>query len=301
MPFIINKTLSTLLTFFPRPFIKKPAMRYVAGETLEEAIQEVKKLDDINFCTTLDILGEHSKNIEEAEEIKTTYLKLFNIIEEKRLHCSISLKLTHLGLGHNNTLAEKCLFEILEKAEEYNNSLTIDMENSPYTDDTIHLFKLCLERYSNVGIALQAYLHRSEEDLSLLVGKELNVRICKGIYHESPDIAFHDREAIRRNFILLAQTGLQGEAYVAIATHDHYLIDTLETWILNKGIQKNQYEFQVLYGIPMKGRLQSLQSAGHRVRIYVPFGNNWYFYAIRRLEENPQMGLYILKNLFTKK
>jgi len=301
MSIVINKTLTSILTLFPKFIIQKPAMRYVAGETWEEAIQEVQKLNSIGFLTTLDILGEHSTTVEEIEKVKNRYLKLFDIIEKKKLNCTISLKLTHLGLGYFTSLAEENLFEILEKAKEYNNFLRIDMENSPYTDETIRLFKKCRDLYHNIGIAFQSYLKRSEEDLTQLFRKDLNVRICKGIYHESPDIAFQNREKIRQNFIQLVQIGLETNTYIAIATHDLYLIDSLETWIVNKGIKKSRYEFQVLYGVPMRGRLESLLSAGHKVRIYIPFGNDWYSYAIRRLEENPHMALYILKNLFIKR
>lgn len=301
MPLIINKTLLSLLNIFPKSLMKKLAMRYVAGETWEEATENIEKLNDIGFSATVDILGEHSTSNEGVLTVKKAYLNLYDMIEEKRLDCSISLKLTHLGLGYDNALAEDSLLEILKKAKERKNFLRIDMENSPYTDNTIRLFKKCFKQYHGVGLVFQSYLRRSADDLAMLVGEGFNVRICKGIYRESPNIAFQDRDEIRRSFIQLVQTGLTRGAYVAIATHDLYLIDTLETWLENKGIQKNEYEFQVLYGVPMKGRLESLLEVGHQVRIYVPFGKEWYLYAVRRLEENPHMAIYILKNLLKKK
>ncbi|MEE9166753.1 MAG: proline dehydrogenase family protein [Candidatus Neomarinimicrobiota bacterium] len=296
----VHKSVLSLLSVFPKPFVEQFAARYVAGETWREAVQEVRKLNTLGLSATLDILGEQSRSVGEIEKVKGSYLQLYDAIEQEGLDCNISLKLSHLGLGHEDRLAVKSLREILEQAKQLNNFLRIDMENSRYTDATIRNFRECLERYKGVGIVLQSYLRRSRSDLANLMGKRVNVRVCKGIYRESREIAFQDRDGIRQSFIQLVQEGLLGDAYIAIATHDRYLMDTLETWIGNKGISRDRYEFQVLYGVPVGGRLESLVKRGHKVRVYVPFGEDWYPYAMRRLTENPRMVGYILKNFFSK-
>ena len=297
---LISRTVTPLLPLLPSVLVRKIAMRYVAGVTPEEAVAAIQRLNEAGFCTTVDILGENTDSTEEAKQITNAYMALYDTMDKEGLDCNISLKLTHLGLGFDNGLAEENLSAVVRKAGEMSNFLRIDMENSPYTDDTLNLYHKCRDLYEEVGVVLQAYLYRSMGDLTQLMSEKLNVRICKGIYHESEEIAIHDREEIRQNFIQLVQKGLEGSAYVAIATHDKLIIDSLETWIANKRISTDAYEFQVLYGVPMGGRLEELLQAGHKVRIYVPFGEEWLSYATRRLEENPKLAGYILKNLFTR-
>jgi len=298
---LFNRTISAILPILPRSFARPFAIRYVAGETVEEALEVIRKLNDNGFTATLDILGEHTTSKEKIENVTLTYKELYNQISERDLDCNISLKLTHLGLGFDDQLTEENLLRVLDSARQYNNFLRIDMENSPFTDRTLDLYRRCLKQYDHVGFVLQSYLFRSARDLEEHQNGKMNVRICKGIYQEQAEIAFHDRDEIRENFIRLVKMILEGEGYAAIATHDLYLIDTLETWILNKEIPKERYEFQVLYGVPMKGRLEELRDAGHKVRVYVPFGEEWYDYAVRRLKENPNLGGYIIKNLFTRR
>tara|TARA_B100000315_G_C14595769_1_gene599102 strand:+ start:92 stop:1003 length:912 start_codon:yes stop_codon:yes gene_type:complete len=297
---LFSKTITSILPFIPPSWIRPFAMKYVAGEDSSAALETVHKLNEQGFSVTLDLLGEHTESVERSEVVTGIYCNLYDEISTRKLDCNISLKLTHLGLGFNDELAKNNLFEILSKAEEHQNFMRIDMENSPFTDETLELVEMCKSKYQNVGPVLQAYLRRSENDLTQLMMNNLKVRICKGIYRESSEIAFQDRDKIRTNFIRLVQSALSGGANAGIATHDLYLIDTLETWIKNKNITKDRYEFQVLYGVPMKGRVNVLKSEGHKVRIYVPFGDEWYDYSIRRLKENPNIAGYILKNLFTK-
>lgn len=292
-----NQALVSLLAVFPKSLVARIAMRYVAGETLPEAVHTVRRLNRQGFSATLDILGENTTSREKALTVTRSYLHLYDVIRREGLDSSVSVKLTHLGLGFDDTLAETCLMEIVDKARQHGNFLRIDMENSPYTDRTLDLYRKCLRQYAGVGPVLQAYLKRSRSDLSALVGRKFNVRICKGIYNESPAIALMDRQEIRHNFIYLVQKALEGDSYVGIATHDTYLIDSLETWIENRQISRNRYEFQVLYGVPMGDRLKSLLAGNHRVRVYVPYGEEWYPYATRRLKENPKIARYILKDL----
>lgn len=297
----LNQALVSLIPAFPRSLVATMAMRYVAGETVDQAIRTVVRLNQKGFSVTLDILGENSTSREKAEAVTRSYLQLYDVISQKGLDSTISVKLTHLGLGHHDVLAEKCLMELLEKAKQVGNFLRIDMENSSYTERTLDLYRKCLRHYSGVGPVLQAYLKRSADDLLALLGKGLNVRICKGIYNESARIAFKDRQEIRHNFIGLVQTALEGESYVGIATHDTYLIDSLKTWIENRKISRDRFEFQVLYGVPMGDRLEALLAENHRVRVYVPFGEEWFEYATRRLKENPKIAAYVLKNLLVRR
>lgn len=295
-----NKIISATLPIFP-PFVIKPfAMRYVAGETVEKVIDTVKELNDNGFLSTLDILGEHVNTREESYDIRDAYCSLYNRLANEELNCTISLKLTHIGLEIDQNLARDNLFTILETARECEKSLTIDMENSPYTDITLKLYKEAMEQYKQVGTVLQAYLNRSINDLNMLMSPHLKLRICKGIYREVPEIAYQNRDDIRDNFIKLVKTLLEGQGYAEIATHDIFLIDTLETWIKNKRIALDRFEFQVLYGVPMGNRLKQLLEKGYKVRIYVPFGEEWYPYSVRRLKENPNLAGYIFKNLFRK-
>ncbi len=297
---LLNSSLTALLPLFPERAVRPFAMRYVAGETEGDAFGIVHELNQSGFSATVDILGEHSESAEEAGEITDSYIRLYEIIEDSSLDCNISVKLTHLGLGHDDALAKENLFRLLEMAERRQNFLRIDMENSPYTDATLDLYEQCKMKYSSVGPVLQAYLKRSGDDLQRVLPGSPNVRICKGIYREPESIALQDLGEIRDSFINLVQSGLSGGAYIGIATHDTYLIDTLETWISNQQIDRTRYEFQVLYGVPMGDRLERLQDAGHKVRIYIPFGAEWYAYAMRRLKENPNIASYIVKNLFKR-
>jgi proline dehydrogenase len=298
---LFNKTISAILPFIPRTFAKPFASRYVAGVTVDEALNVIQKLNDSGFDVTLDILGEHTTSSDKTEEVTLAYKELYSRISAAELDCNISLKLTHLGLGFDDKLAEINLLRVLESALQQNNFLRIDMENSPYTDRILNLYHRCLEKYDRVGFVLQSYLIRSTKDLERNLGENLNVRICKGIYLEPAEIAFQDREEIRESFISLVKMILEGKGYAAIATHDTYIIDTLETWIRNREIPRERYEFQVLYGVPMNGRLEQLRDAGHKVRVYVPFGEEWYSYSIRRLKENPNLAGYIIKNMFRRR
>ena len=297
---LVNSSLNFFLPMLPKKIIRPFAMRYVAGDNEGDALGLVHELNQLGFSATLDILGEHSKSVEEAKVITESYIRLLEVIADSSLDCNISIKLTHLGLGYNDKLAEDNLFALMETAEKTGNFLRIDMENTPFTDTTLSLYEKCKSKYAGVGPVLQAYLRRSETDLKRLIFHNLNVRICKGIYLEHEELAFHDREEIRKSYIKLVQTGLSQGAYIGIATHDIYLIDTLETWIENQSIPKERYEFQVLYGVPMGNRVEQLLEDGHKVRYYIPFGDQWYAYAIRRFKENPNIASYIVRNFFRK-
>ena len=175
------------------------------------------------------------------------------------------------------------------------------MENSPYTSQTLALYKTALKSYENIGTVLQSYLHRSMDDLKLIMSSKLRLRICKGIYLEDEKIAFQNGNKINENYIALCQTLLEGEGFAEIATHDTELIHKLDRWITENQIPMDRFEFQVLYGVPMGNTLENLKDKGYRVRVYIPFGDKWYEYSIRRLKENPNIAGYVLKNMFKRK
>ena len=297
---LINNLLIQIIPFLPKSFIKLFASPYIAGITDDEMLSTVKNLNTKGYDTAIDILGEHVKTEKEAREITEKYANLYDEISSRSLQANLSIKLTHIGQDLGYDIVKKNLIILTEKAKKHHNFLRLDMENSPYTSETITLYKETLEVYANIGIVLQAYMHRSMDDLNALANEHFNCRVCKGIYRESEDIAYADYEKIRENYIKLVQTGLQKGSYIGIAGHDEYLINNLYQWIQDNNISKTQYEFQVLYGVPMEKILQKLMQEGNKIRVYVPYGDNWYDYSIRRLKENPKMAGYIIKNLFKK-
>jgi len=295
-----NKFILFVIPFLPLSFVRLIAGKYVAGETKEEALDIVESLNSKGFSATIDILGEHIETVEESNIVTNNYLDLFNEIKSRNLDCNISIKPTHIGLDIGESTFRKNLLKLLSKAKVNDNFLRIDMENSPFTDVTIELTKECLDKYKNVGTVFQAYLHRTKGDISKLFSSDFNFRLCKGIYKENQEIAIHDRKIINDNFLDLLRFTFQNTGYVAIATHDLKLLQDIYTLIEELNVPKDRFEFQVLYGVPMSGWLKKHLSKGYKVRIYVPFGPDWYAYSTRRLKENPNIAGYILKNFIRR-
>lgn len=296
----LNRPLAALLPYLPKRLVGLFARRYVAGETVEEALSVASELNDEGFQVTLDILGEQVASREAAFLVAGAYAHLYHQIAGANLRANISLKPTHLGLNLGRGICQENLFTILEAARATGNFLRIDMEGSPYTGDTLDLYHTCQERYSQVGPVLQAYLLRSRDDLTQLLAPSLNVRICKGIYREPPDRAIQDREAINDNFLDLVRQAFEGGAYVAIATHDLTLISRVLALIRELQIRAPRFEFQTLHGVPMAGKREALLREGFKVRVYLPFGQAWHEYSLRRLSENPDIVGYVLRNLWRK-
>ena len=296
----VNTSIVSMIRVMPRWSIHPFARTYVAGESIEETVPVVKKVNDCGFTCTLDILGEHVQSAEEAENITREYCDLYDVISTENMNCNISIKLTHIGLALDKNIAAVNLVRILKQAKLHSNFCRIDMENSSYTQQTIDLYKDCVSKYPNIGIVLQAYLKRSLEDAHALNTPSFNTRICKGIYNEPETIAFQDRTAIQDNFFQITKEILLGNGFAAIATHDIPLIDRIDEWIESTQISSDRFEFQVLYGVPMKGRLERLLDKGYTVRQYVPFGKEWFDYSLRRLKENPKIMSYVLGNLFKR-
>jgi len=298
---LFNSIVTSALPILPKWFAKPFARPYVAGQTEDDAVTHIRTLNEKGFSATVDILGEHVLTKEEARDITAQYCHLYDRILNESLDCNISMKPTHLGLNISLAEAMSNITTILKKAQEHENFLRIDMENSPFTDQTIEIYHHCKTIYNNVGVVIQSYLHRSIDDILFLANDQFNSRICKGIYKESKYIAYQNREEIQDNFLTLAKTMATRNAYSAFATHDQELIDRLLDWIITDKVPKDLFEFQVLYGVPMNGRLEALLGAGYKVRVYVPYGPDWFDYSVRRLTENPKIISYVLKNFFRKR
>ena len=298
---LFNSIVTSVLPILPKWFAKPFARPYVAGQTEDDAVTHIRTLNEKGFSATVDILGEHVLTKEEARDITAQYCHLYDRILNESLDCNISMKPTHVGLNISLAEAMSNITTILKKAQEHENFLRIDMENSLFTDQTIEIYHHCKTIYNNVGVVIQSYLHRSIDDILFLANDQFNSRICKGIYKESEYIAYQNREEIQDNFLTLAKTMATRNAYSAFATHDQELIDRLLDWIITDKVPKDLFEFQVLYGVPMNGRLEALLGAGYKVRVYVPYGPDWFDYSVRRLTENPKIISYVLKNFFRKR
>jgi len=296
---LFNKTIVAVLPFLPKPFVAMFSNRYIAGETLDDAVATILQLNQQNIMATLDLLGENITQKEEATHYKEMWFKILDTIENRRLTSNISIKLTQLGLKLDKTFCFENVREIVQYANKYKNFVRIDMEDSTCTDDTLDILYHVRKEFTNVGIVLQAYLKRSETDIRELAKQRINVRICKGIYNESPEIAYKDREAIRRNYLKLLDIMIDHKAYVGIATHDRFLIEKAVERIQTEKIPATDYEFQMLLGVGDEYRVELVRS-GHPLRVYVPFGQDWFPYSLRRMKENPQVAGYIIKNLFKK-
>lgn len=298
---LFNSVLAWILPLLPKWAARPFASPYVAGTTPSSALEVVQGLNTAGFSATLDILGEHVESPEEARRVRNAYLELYDLIYHQGLDCNISLKLTHLGLGLSDSPAKENLVDLAGKARERDNFLRIDMENSDYTDQTISLYRECRELHESTGMALQARLRRTLADIEELCGPGFNCRICKGIYPEPEELSFTRADEIRENFRLAVRAVLSKGGYAAIATHDMELINSLEDWLMENEIPPHRFEFQVLHGVPMAGHLERLLERGYRVRVYVPFGEDWFDYSIRRLRENPRILGYVIKNIFSRR
>ncbi len=297
---MLNTLISHVLPYLPQKLIWQFSKNYIAGESTQSAIAASKALNQANSMVTLDILGEFIQNLDQAKANRDEYINLINAIEQTDIIGNYSLKPTMFGLLIDKAACFEYMREIVKTAASYNNFIRIDMENSSCTDDTIEIFRQLKKDFpKNVGLVLQAYLKRTRKDIENmldLITEEaaLNFRLCKGIYVESPKIAYKDYHEINANYLEDLEFMLKNGIYAAIATHDKPLIDGAETLIKKYDIPKHQYEFQMLYGVTPKQR-QKLVSAGHPLRVYVPFGQQWFGYSTRRLKENPAMVSHILK------
>lgn len=294
----INKLIVSFVKILPKPVTFIFARKYIAGLALSDAVNTTKQLNEKGILSTIDVLGEAITSKDEAIEAKEECLKVLTAIYENKIDANLSVKPTQIGLEIDADFAYDLMVEILQKASESNNFVRIDMEDSSVTRLTIDLYKRLRERYSNVGIVLQAYLHRTISDTVDLNKINANYRLCKGIYVEPEEISFKDKQEVRNKYLEGLKLILDSGCYVGIATHDEYLVNGAYKLIREKNIPNDKFEFQMLYGVTENLR-DRINADGYKIRIYVPYGEKWHHYSMRRLQENPKIAWYIVKSLFT--
>jgi proline dehydrogenase len=290
---LVDSAIVRLLPAVPKPVVRRISERYIAGEELDDALVVVRRLNGEGKLATIDVLGEEIASAEEAQAIAAAYRETFEAIERGRLDSNVSVKLTALGLKLGYDLCRENLEAVVRHAAERGNFVRIDMEDSSTTDDTLRLYRgLRAAGLDNVGIVLQARLKRTLADVRALTELRPNVRLCKGIYVEPPEIAYRDFDSVRASFVQALEELLAAGCYAAIATHDEWLVEQGQRLVADRGLGRDEYEFQMLLGVrPAMG--DALVRGGHRLRIYTPFGRQWYAYSLRRLQENPKIAGYI--------
>jgi len=282
--------IRTTLPITPKPLVRFFARRYVAGSTLQDAVSTVQKLAGQGCCATIDVLGESVSERHHADVAVAAYHEVLETISAKSLAAHVSLKPTQMGLNIDPSFCRDNIAAVLERAFAKGIFVRVDMEDSPTTDATLRIHKELNARFPNgTGVVLQSRLRRTLADAAGLAAAHVNVRLCKGIYLEPRPIAYQEREIIRRAFVHALRVLLEGGSFVAIATHDEWLVEEALAMIQRLGLGPDRYEFQMLLGVDPELR-RIITGAGHRLRVYVPFGSHWYPYSVRRLRENPTIG-----------
>ena len=284
---LLDKAIVRMLPAVPRPVVQLFSSRYIAGSTIDDAVATVRVRNGQGKMATIDVLGEEITQESEARAIAQAYCDVFSVIEREHLDSNVSVKLTGLGLDLSHELCRENLERVITEAARYGNFVRIDMEDSSTTSETLALYReLRAAGFDNVGVVLQAYLRRTLDDVAALADLKPNVRLCKGIYVEPASIAFTDYDAVRANYVRALDALLGAGAYVGVATHDEWLIGEALKRVATLDV--NAYEFQMLLGV-REQRASELVADGHRLRVYVPYGEHWYQYSLRRLQENPAM------------
>lgn len=291
---VFNRLVVTTLPFVPKPLVGLVAKRYVAGETLEAAFDTVRDLNARGAMATLDVLGEEVVEPARATAFTDQYVEVLAQIEQSGLDTNVSIKPTMLGLGIDEALCAGNIERIVAAAKKHGNFVRIDMEDASTTDATLAIYHDLQRRYGNVGCVLQAYMRRTLADIESLPREGASVRLCKGIYIEPRSIAWKGFDTVRRNFVAALDKMIRQGVYAAIATHDEYLVCAATELLERHQVPKDRYEFQMLLGVEEPLR-DILLAEGHRVRIYIPFGPDWYHYSIRRLRENPEVAGHVMR------
>jgi len=294
---LFNFLVSKTIMYVPSPIVGFFAKGYIAGEDLAAAVATTKGLNSKGMVATIDILGEFIKTREEATFFKQQCIDILNGVDKEKLDANLSLKPTQMGLELDKEFAFANIREIVSLAASLNNFVRIDMEDHPCTDDTLEFFRRLREEFpGHVGVVVQSYLRRTLDDIEDLSDGLLNFRLCKGIYNEPRHVAYKDMEIINRNFTCCLEKMFEKKAYVGIATHDEILVFEAQQLINKFGLKRDEYEFQMLLGVDPELR-DLLVEQGHRLRIYVPFGEKWMPYSRRRLKENPSIARHALKQM----
>lgn len=301
--FIALSESKSLRAFAERSKIgRKMSGRFVAGMTVADALAATEATNAHGMSVSVDNLGENVTNAEEAKESAALYHEMLDQISSRKLDANVSLKLTHMGLDVDEPLARAITSELVAHAARQNNFVRIDMEGSPYTQKTIDVVRDLHGRPGNagrVGAVIQAYLRRSEADVESLCAERIRIRLCKGAYKEPAEIAFQAKADVDANFVSLMKILLKSGTYHGIATHDPKMIDATIAFARKETISADSFEFQMLYGV-RRDLQEQLVKDGWRMRVYIPFGTEWYPYFMRRLAERPANALFILKNLFRR-
>jgi proline dehydrogenase len=297
---LVDSAIVRLLPVVPKQVVRRISEHYIAGEELDDALRIVLELNAEGKLATLDVLGEEVTDPEEARAIAAAYREAIDAFARGRLDSNISVKPTALGLNLSYELCHENFEDVVRHAAERDNFVRIDMEDASTTDDTLRLYRELREAgHDNIGIVLQARLKRTLDDVRALAELRPNVRVCKGIYLEPPEIAFRDFDAVQASFVQTLKELLEGGSYVGIATHDEWLLEQGKRLVAERGLGRDDYEFQMLLGV--RASLgDELVREGHRLRIYTPFGRHWYSYSLRRLQENPKIAGYIATDTFNR-
>ena len=300
---MFNKLIAATLPYMPKKLVWIFSKRYIAGETIDDAVRESKKLNNQGIKVTVDLLGEFIKNLDEATKNKEAYLEIIETFETNKIDGNYSIKPTFFGLLLDEEVCYQNIRTVVAKAAKYNNFVRIDMEDSPCVDKEIRIFRRLKKEFpQNVGLVVQAYLKRTLDDLNNMMDMQngvskLNYRLCKGIYVEPEEIAYKKYEEINQHYLEDLDFMFKNDIYPGIATHDKPLVDGAYKLIEKYNVPKEKYEFQMLYGVTPELR-KSIVDKGHTMRVYVPFGKDWFGYSTRRLKENPKMASLIIKALF---
>ena len=297
---LINQAIVAAMPYVPKPVVWRLSRRYIAGTKLGDAYRLVRELNDVDCTATIDVLGEDSTNDEQVQSAVDLYLEAIRGIHARSLDCGISVKLSELGLRFDTSRCRRAIGTLAASAHQHDCFIRIDMEDSSVTTETLDIYRDLRRHYDNVGIVIQSCLRRSAGDVARLLAEgPTDVRLCKGIYIEPEEIAFCGADEIRESYDDLLEQLVEGGARVGIATHDPLLVANAERLIEQRAVGKDQYEFQMLLGVAGSLR-RELVARGHPLRVYVPFGELWYAYSLRRLRENPDIAGHIVRNLLTR-
>lgn len=296
---ILDRTIAGSVPLIPKPVVRKVSSRYIAGRNLDEAIQTVRELNAEGCAGTLDVLGESVTQMSQADETLDEYERALDIIAAEDLDSGVSVKLTALGLDLEEAKCRRNVEHILDHARERNRFVRIDMEDSPYTEKTIQTVLDLHGSHGNTGAVVQACMRRSIHDVERLAEQRVSVRLCKGIYVEPRKVAYKNFDVVRENYVWLLEKLFRAGCYVGVATHDEYLVWHALRLIHDLEIPRSGYEFQMLLGVDEPLR-KILVGAGHRMRVYIPYGEQWYEYSIRRLKENPKVATYVTRDVLAE-
>lgn len=291
---LFSRLVVVTLPAVPRALVGRIARRYVAGETREDAFSVIERLNAAGALATLDLLGEEVTDRGTAERAVKEYLRLFDEIERRGVRSNVSIKLSMLGLEIDEAFCRDNVDRIAAAAAGYGNFVRIDMEDRTTHDATLRIYHELQLRHGNLGVALQSYMRRALDDIGALPAEGANVRLCKGIYIEPRAVAWKGYETVRHNFVAALDKLFRQGVYVGIATHDEYLVCAARELIDRYELTPDRYEFQMLLGVDEQLR-DILLAEGHRLRVYVPYGRDWYAYSIRRLRENPEVARHVIR------